>query len=288
MFPRFYITFASNGGPVTNVDKGVVVTYTLPDNSKSNATWHAANTISQSTTGFYIGRFLPAWNYTSLGPWVPIVKISDASGNTVTWTYIGMPFTISAVTLSTGITLLDSATNQTVTAFHNGQSVNILANITYPAPPNGIAAVTGFVGPLNSATKGGSVNALVGWGYYNTTSGSFGGKNPGGLIAQITMTYNTKNHLWAGVFNATSLPALSGGNAFQVIITSKDKASPPNTGSASLSLSQAAQTATTPKRQNQLHNQPHNLLHNQPLLLNHPARRSKESRSGLTPLQQLP
>jgi len=244
MFPRFYITYASTGGPVTNVDKGITVTYTLPDNTKTNATWHAANTISQSSTGFFIGRLLPAWNYTSLGPWVPTVKISDPAGNTVTWTYIGMPFTISAATLSTSITLQDSATNQTVISFSSGQSVNILANVTYPAPPAGAAAVKGFVGPLDSATKGGSVSALVGWGYYNTTTGSFGGKNPGALLSQITMTYNAKSHLWTGVFNATSLPALSTGTTFKVIISAKDKASPPNIGTASLSVSAAPQSST--------------------------------------------
>lgn len=245
MFPRFYVTYASNGGPVTNNDKSVVVTYTLPDSTVSNATWHAPNTRSQSTTGFFIGRFLPSWNYTSVGQWVPTVNVSDAAGNTVSWKYIGSPFTISPVTFSISTLLLDSATNQTITTFQSGQSVNIVANVTYPAPPNGDAAVTGFVGPLDSATRGGSVNALVGWGYYNTTSSTFGGKNPGALISQVTMTYNTKTHLWSGQFNATSLPTLSGGNTYKVVINAKDAASPSNMGSASLSLAPSGSQTTS-------------------------------------------
>ncbi|MDG6905633.1 MAG: hypothetical protein JRN20_07610 [Nitrososphaerota archaeon] len=245
MFPRFYITYASNGGPVTNTDKGIVVTYTLPDNTNSIASWHAPNTKSQSTTGFFMGRFLPAWNYTNVGPWVPIVKVSDSAGNTVTWTYVGSPFTISTATLSIGTSFVDTATNQTINGLQNGENIEILANVTYPAPPNGAAAVTGFVGPLDSTVHGGSVNALVGWGYYNRTSGSFGGKLLGGLISQVSLNYNTKTHLWSGTFNTTSLPSLSGGNKFEVVITAKDAASPSNMGSSMLSLTAASASSTT-------------------------------------------
>jgi len=97
LLPRFYITYASVGAPITNLTKGIYVTYTLPDGTKANATWHPPTTAapvqggSGGETGFYIGKFLPNWNYTAVGPWVPTVVVGDAFGNTATYTYSGHP-----------------------------------------------------------------------------------------------------------------------------------------------------------------------------------------------------
>jgi hypothetical protein len=234
MFPRIYVTFASNGALVTNNTKGVSVTFTNPDKTMTNAAWHGPN--------FFIGDVLPNWNATYVGAWNPTVTAGDAAGNTGTFQYQGIPFVISPAQLSTNVQLLDAKTGQAVTGLYNGQSLGILATVTYPASAE---PVTGFVAPLDSSTRGGSVTALVGWGFYNATSRSFGGKNPGGLIANVPMTYAGSNGVWTGKFNATSLPALQPGTNYEVIVSSTDKASPPNAGSATLNLSPATvQTAT--------------------------------------------
>ena len=178
---------------------------------------------------------LPNWNYTYVGPWNPVINATDTAGNVGVFMYTGSPFTISPAQLSTSIQLIDAKTNQTVTSLYSGETVNIRAAITYPTNAE---PVTGFVGPLDSATRGGVVTAMVGYGYYNATSKTFGGgaKNPGTLLGTVAMTYSGANGTWTGQYTATSLPALPAGTLYQVVVTSSDKASPPNTGLGSLNI----------------------------------------------------
>jgi len=101
---------------------------------------------------------------------------------------------------------------------------------------------------LDTAQRGGVVNALVGWGFYNTTTNSFAGgaKNPGGLISQVPMKYSGSNGTWTGLFNATALPALQTGTNFALVLNAADKAQPPNTGFALLTMPPATvQNVTT-------------------------------------------
>jgi hypothetical protein len=252
-FPRFYITYASNGAPMTNNTKGWYVTYTLPDNSKVNATWHKPTVEapnqggSGGDTGFFIGKFQPTWNYTNVGPWSPVAVMGDAAGNTATYRYIGPAFLITPAQLATSIQIVDATTGQTVTGLYNGQGVVIKATITYPTNPE---PVSGFVGPLDAATRGGSVAAQVGWGFYNRTSGAFGGTSPGGLLGTVLMTYTGSNGTWTGQFKSSSLPTLPTGANYEVVISSTDKASPSNTGFATsilppATLSSLSTTTTT-------------------------------------------
>lgn len=239
MFPRFYISYASNEAALTNATQGIMVTFTLPDKTVSTATW-------DSGAKLFVGKLLPNWNYTFVGPWSPTATIVDAFGNTATYTYTGTPYTITPAQLSTSIQLIDSATNQTVTSLFGGETVTVRATITYPTNAE---PVSGFVGPLDSSTRGGNVKALVGYGYYNVTAGTFGGsaKNPGTLMGTVAMTYSGANGVWTGQYTAPSLPTLPAGTLFQFVVTSSDKASPPNTGLGSLSVgpSIAPQTSAT-------------------------------------------
>ena len=238
IFPRFYVTYASNGAPFTNNTKGAFVTYSLPNGTVINATWHKPNTVSQSTVGFFIGKYQPNWNDTHVGPWNPNATAGDAYGNVVKYHYIGVPFVISPASLSTTATLVDSKTNQTLAGLGNGTTATILAVVTYPTNAE---AAPGFVAPLDSAIRGGKVTANVGWGYYNATSGTFGGaKNPGGQIAQVTMSYTGKSGIWEGNFTTTSVPAIKTGTSYEIVINSQDKAAPQNTGLAIFSLAPAA------------------------------------------------
>ncbi len=249
MLPRFYVTYASNGAPITNLTKGIYVTYTLPDGTKANATWHPPSTTAPDqggaggNTGFYIGKFMPNWNYTAVGPWDPTVTVGDAFGNTVTSTYGGSPFTVLPATFAMDVQLIDAKSGELVSGLYDGQTVTVKATVTYPTNAE---PVPGFVAPLDSATRGGKVNGLVGWGFYNETTNTFGGDQPGGLIGTVAMTYSSSISTWTGNFNATSLPALTFGTNFIVVVTASDEASPPNTGLETLKLPPAAvQTVTT-------------------------------------------
>ena len=184
----------------------------------------------------------PNWNYSLVGPWNPTVVVKDAAGNAGTYTYSGSPYVISPATLSTTIQLVDSTTNKTVTSISSGENVTIYATIMYPTNAE---PVSGFVTGLNSTTRGGIVTGVVGYGTYNATSQSFNAKNSGQL-AKVTLTYTGKNGIWKGSFSAGTLPTLSASQTFEVVINSADKATPPNTGSATLNVSPSTgQTASS-------------------------------------------
>ena len=233
IFPRFYVTYASNGAPLNKTNPNVV-TFTLPDTSKVNASFHAATKEAPFPYGFYIGKFYPNWNYTTVGPWSPTAFISDGLGNTATYQYVGPAFALTPALLSTSVQLTDTRTSQAASGLYNGQTVAIQATIGYPTNAE---PVPGFVGFLTSA-RGGSATALVGWGFYNSTAGTFGGsKNPGGLIATVPLSYVAgSNGTWTGSLSVSNLPAIAAGSSYEVLVTSSDSASPANTGFATVSM----------------------------------------------------
>jgi len=111
---------------------------------------------------------------------------------------------------------------------------------TIPCPTDA-EPVTGFGAPLRPA-RGGAVAAEVGWGYDNTTSEAFGGgKTEGALLGTVPMTYSGHNGTWTGQFESASLPALPAGATYEVVVSSKDSASPVNEGFA---MAQIAPTVT--------------------------------------------
>jgi len=239
--PRFYVYYASNPTvPLTSVavnatapgasptllhDTNLTVTFTQPDNKTvTTASWDAG-------AHLYRGLVQPAWNYTYVGAWNPTVTAKDAAGNSGTFTYAGTPFAITPATLSTSTQVSDAKTGLPVASIYAGESITITANVEYPTNAE---PTSGFVTGLDSVVRGGVVNAVVGWGYWNATAGTFGGsaKNPGGVIgtAKLTNT-NGKNGTWTGKFSvASSLPTIPAGASFAVAITSSDSANPPNSG----------------------------------------------------------
>lgn len=187
LIPRFHITYASTGGPVTNTDQGISVSFMAPGNVKTTASWDAGSAVFDAAVS-------PTWNYTFVGSWTPTAVVNDTAGNTASFTYSGSPYVISPATLSTAIQLVDSKTNQTVTSIANGENVTIYATIAYPTNAE---PVSGFVAPLDAATRGGVVTGIVGYGTYNATSKSFNEKNSG-QIASVALTYTGKNGIWTG------------------------------------------------------------------------------------------
>jgi len=243
MLAQFHITYVSNGAVVQNASSWVKkvftisaakVTYTLPDGTVAPAKYHAGSA-STWTQAWYTGHVWPPWN----SSWVtssyqPTIKATDQYGNTGTYKYQGYAYIITPITFSTGISLADAKTGAPVTGLYNGLSAIVTANIIYPSAADTVA---GTAGPLDTAARGGVVTAVVGWGPYNATSGQFGAKNlPGGLIANVPMTYSTTTKVWTGTLNIVTLPTLVNATAYEVIVFSHDSAQPPNTGSATLSL----------------------------------------------------
>jgi len=232
MFPRFYLTYASNGQVLNNNTVGILVQYTVPGSTTPlTAGWDAG-------AHLYVGKVQMTWNYTFLGPWSPTATVTDAAGNTGTFTYAGAPFTLSPAAFATNIQFLDATSNLPVATLYNGETVNIHATVTYPTNAE---PVSGFVAPLDSTARGGVVTAYVGWGTWNASALTFGGsaKSPGALVATVKMAYTGANGTWTGQFVASSLPTLPAGQNYAVAVVSSDKASPPNTGLQLASLSPA-------------------------------------------------
>jgi len=254
MLAQFHITYASNGMTVENaatwVSKaftthGATVTYTLPDGSVATASLHAS-TATTWPQPWYQGHVWPTWNTSWVGNYAPTVKASDQYGNVGTYTYSGYPYPIAPATFTTTISLADAKTGAAVTGLYNGQNATVTANILYTNPLPVADTVAGFAGPLDLATRGGVVTAVVGWGPYNATSGGFGtAKLPGGLIATVPMTYSTTTKVWTGPLSIGTLPTLLNATSYSVVVSSHDKAQPPNTGFATLSLPPATLVPTT-------------------------------------------
>jgi hypothetical protein len=241
IFPRFFVYYLSDGSSVTNLQLANV-SYTLPGGALANATWHKPGV---EGVGFFIGKILPNWNYTYVGPYYPNATATDNYGNMVNFTYRGRPFLILPVQLLTDAQFIDTKANATVTSLYSGESISVNANVTYSDTEiSGIGAVAGFVAPLDTS-RGGTVTAFIGWGSFNTTTNAFGGAQPGGLLGSVQLTYSQDNGTWVGQFNAPSLP--SGASGYKVVIVSGDSASPANSGSEIVELAPAnAPAAATP------------------------------------------
>ncbi len=217
--PRFYASYASTGALLNNLTPGVKITFTQPDGKTvSTASWDTGALL-------FRGLVQPAWNYTYIGPWNPTVTAQDAFGNAGTYTYAGIPFIMTAATLSTSIQMIDVKTSALVASIYPGESVTISATVTYPTNAE---PTSGFVTGLDSVVRGGVANAVVGYGAYNATTGTF----KGGDLATVKLTNtNGANGTWTGQFVVpASLPTLPAGSSFAVSVTSSDKANPSNTG----------------------------------------------------------
>ena len=214
---------------MTNLDPGAHVTYTHPDGTAVNASWDRG-------AHLFVGKLQPNWNYTYVGPWNPTAVVGDSAGNSAAFDYSGSPYVISPASLDTSVEVLAAGTSNVVTTLADGVGVTIQATVTYPTNAE---PVPGFVAPLDAATHGGVVSALVGWGFYNATSGTFGGSAPGGTLGTVSLTYTGSNGTWTGQFESSDLPTLSAGTTFQVVVSAHDSASPSNTGSATEALSPA-------------------------------------------------
>ncbi|HUI86806.1 MAG TPA: hypothetical protein VLY21_06600 [Nitrososphaerales archaeon] len=227
--PRFYAHYASNDAPLTASIKGASINFTTPSGQVDNAPWDSYSSLFDNAVS-------PNWNYTFVGSWNPEVNASDGYGNFGTFTYTGSPFVITPAQLSTSIVLVDTATGHNLTSLASGEGMTIMATVTYPTNAE---PVSGFVGPLSPA-RGGAVTAELGWGYYNSTSGTFGGgKTQGASLGTVPLTYSGHNGTWTGQFQSASLPTLPAGATYELVVSSTDGASPANEGFAMAQIAPA-------------------------------------------------
>jgi len=250
---QIHAVYASNNQPIAltaaqGTAQGDVVSYTLPGSGgTATASVHAAGATAWSVP-WYQGDVWPVWNASWIGNYNPVVNVKDSYGNVGTFnaaTASGYGFQIYPANLNQTVTLTDAATGHIVAGMASNENVTVTAKVQYLVLPTALSAVSGFNGPLDAAVHGGVVSALVGYGYFNTTSNTFGSaKNPGGSIATVNLAYSTTTKLWTGTFNTGTLPALpTGVTTYTVIVNSHDSASPANLGTETLAIPPIAMIA---------------------------------------------
>ena len=233
------------GATVENFNKTAAkVTYTLPGGTTiATATLHA-NSSTTWPTPWYQGHVWPAWNASWVGNYYPSVNASDQYGNTGDIHVFRLSIPHRSRNTEHYHPTLGCKDGPARSQAFTTASLPILRLTSSTC--KSLIPVSGFNGPLDTATRGGVVTTLVGWGPYNATSGAFGNsKVPGGLIATVPMTYSTATKMWTGQLNVGTLPKLVNATSYEVIVSSHDKASPPNTGFATLNLPPATLQVTT-------------------------------------------
>jgi len=244
---QIHAVYASNLQPIAPTTAAAAldkVSFSLPDGTSEAASFHAAEASAWPVPWFQ-AHVWGTWNVSWVGTYAPVVQVTDPYGNTgsLNTNTIGYTFQYYAANLQTSMTLTDTSSGKAVAGLVSNEGVTIAANVQYLVTPvtagqGAPDAVAGFNGPLDQATRGGVVTAQVGWGFYNTTTNTFGSaKQPGGLIATVPLSYSTTSKLWTGNFNTGTLPVLPANlTSYTVILNAHDKASPPNTGAMTMSV----------------------------------------------------
>ena len=225
------IRYASTGKYVNGaLDRNMTAKFSLP-----NGTW--INAAYAAREAAWTHCFTIDWNYYA-GAWKINATASDPYGNRgIYGNFLEVTYQVTPAPLTISSKVTNHATGQNATSsLANGETLDLSAQVQYlpPLGPNQREGPEDYTGSLN-ATRGGIVTALLGWGFYNQTSGKFGGNgsNAGGLEANIPLNYNASSGLWTASYKVpNSLPSEN----YTVVILAKDSASPANTGISVLSL----------------------------------------------------
>ncbi|MBI2183891.1 MAG: hypothetical protein HYU39_02915 [Thaumarchaeota archaeon] len=251
IIPRIYIRYASTGEYVTAKNApNTVATFNMPNGTKMVARFAAY----LPPEGAWRNCFRPNWNDYA-GVWNIVAEAQDGKGNYGKYesypqiksgaNVLRFGFEVIPAPLTVTPQIIDAATGKpATTALKSGQNLRIEAKVTYDHPlgPLGRETAVGYIGLLN-ASRGGVVIAKLGWGFYNQTSKSFGGsnqaKNPGGLIANVPLSYDQASGRWTGTYAATGSEPKGD---YLLIVDSRDSASPPNTGIGTAKLAPPVET----------------------------------------------
>jgi len=248
--PRIYVQYASTGEYMTLADSPkAVVTFTLPNGTKMQALFASY----LPPKGAWRNCFRQNWDDYA-GPWNITAEASDGKGNYgifVSYPTVTLPLRTGPLALRFGYeilpapltvtaSVLDAATGKNATTtLSAGQRLRIEAKVEYlpPLGPLSREWPEGYLGLLNT-TRGGVVTAKLGWGFYNETAKTFGGKSPGGLVATIPLTYSEATGLWVGTYNVTGTEPKGD---YMAVVEARDRANPPNTGTGRTALFQVVE-----------------------------------------------
>lgn len=251
VIPRIYVQFASTGEYMTPTNSPTgQVTFTLPNGTLMDTTF-AGYLLPE---GAYRNCFSTDWDIPT-GVWNITAEASDGKGNYgvfVSYPQVVFPvfvlrveYEILPAPLTITAQVLDTSTGKPATnELKAGQTLSIEATIEYQHPlgPNGREQAEGYLGLLNT-TRADVVEAVLGWGFYNETSKTFGGSdlfaNPGGLIDTFELTYDSDSGLWINEYDVTGLEPEGD---YMTIFTARDKASVANSGTTRLMLATSPET----------------------------------------------
>ncbi len=212
-----WVYYASTGEPVTN----------LVETAKDNIVGTILGEAKVLGWKSYASNWHTVWFFpwdAPVGTTVFTVNASDGQGNTGsarTGTYWNTAVNIGPAVLTMSVKLLNETGTEAIT-FQPGGKITVEAKVAYSAH-NAHNKV--FAGPL-TPTRGGVVNASLGWGFFNATTGKFNE-----TLTNISLTYDQDAAVWratytipAGTANITSLQA--------VIFATDGAGTPPNSGKA--------------------------------------------------------
>ena len=218
-----YTTGPAAGQPMIN---GTVRVH-LATGAVLNAFFNAGNKL-------WAYRFDIPWNYPTgpLGYYVTVENTQFAVNQV--WNPVN-PYgyvVVVPTNLATSAQALDGTTGQEVSAATLGQTIRLSARVKLPLSGEGYATqlpgrtvyVSGGGGLLN-ATLASTIQATVGKGTFNETSGDFSEYT----ASKVLLSYDTTTGNWVGSYTFKQGDVAG---VYQVGVLASDKSSPANTGQA--------------------------------------------------------
>ena len=218
-----YVTGVAAGRPMTN---GTVQIH-LATGAVLNAFYNGGNKL-------WAYRFDIPWDYPTGPLGYHVTAMNTQFGVNQTWTPVN-PYGFVVVVptnLATSAQALDGTTGQEVSAATLGQTIRLSARVKLPLSGEGYATqlpgrtvyVPGGGGLLN-ATLASTVQATVGKGSFNETSGDFSEYT----ASKVLLSYDTTTGNWVGSYTFKQGDVAG---VYQVGVLASDKSNPANSGNA--------------------------------------------------------
>jgi hypothetical protein len=214
------------------------VTYASTGKAMSNGTVevHVSNgqllkaTFSTSHNLWAVVYPIP-WNHAT-GPLGYYVTAQSADGAVGLWEPI-TPYgrlTIVPATLHVDASAIDEKTNEPIQTAPEGSTIKILATVALPLPGEGFPTQTkgsepqvDGAGMLLNSTTASKVEAVVGQGTFNSTTGQFSNYT----ASTVTLSYDDASSKWTGSY---TFKQNDPSGLYEIAVIGADQASPPNTG----------------------------------------------------------
>lgn len=212
------------------------VTYASTGKLMSNGTVqvHISNTLLNArysgSSKLWTTAYLISWDHPT-GPLDYYVTATSVDGAVGYWRPI-LPYGLVIIvpaSLHVVAGALDAKTNEPISSASQGTIVKIVATVALPLPGEGFptqeagepAPVDG-AGMLLNSTTASKVQAVVGQGTFNVTTGKFSNYT----ASTIPLTYDSASSNWTGAYTfKQSDPS----GLYEIAVVAADQASPPNT-----------------------------------------------------------